>query len=215
MATPKKPRPPGRPRRARRARPSSRTSSARASEAAVQGIAARAVDNLARKIQAASVATLNGLVEAGPTWSGALASSWDVVPVGQAPRMSPRAVGRIYKYTKSNFPLARFTNAMKKGSKLKSVTFGIYNTVEHFDIAIDAVESRFSPPEDYPNPVTGAKVERGWGDNPRLRGDLELSPIGNERRTAPLDWFTTYALGGELDRDFGSGFRLGFRMLGA
>ena len=52
-------------------------------------------------------------------------------------------------------------------------------------------------------------VERGDRPPGGRRGELDLTGKKN-RRTAPLDWYTTYVNAGNLQKDLGTGAKRGF-----
>lgn len=168
----------------------------------------------ASAVQNAAVQITNGLVDAGPAWSGEFSASWDVVAIGDKPSQ-PRGTGRIYRYDKRNFPLSRFEKALEKGIK----QFAIVNSSPHASIAIDSVESEFRHPNDedpLKDPVEfGFRPKEQNGDQiPSFRYDINLGYDAGERPdsmiTAEADWLVTYALGGELNRDLGRGVSIGF-----
>ena len=161
---------------------------------------------LAETIQNAAVEITNGLAEAGPAWSGAFSSAWDVVAPGQAGR-GVRATGRVYTYTKRNFPLSRF----EKSIELGRARFEIINSAPHASIALDLEEGIFQAIGEPIKP----KIEEGFrprsGDGEQ---DLHLrwqvgtgytSEEPNASITAPKDWYITYAQGGGLQRDLAKG----------
>ena len=161
---------------------------------------------LAETVQNAAVEITNGLAEAGPAWSGAFSSAWDVVAPGQVGR-GVRATGRVYTYTKRNFPLSRF----EKSIELGRARFEIINSAPHASIALDLEEGIFQAIGEPIKP----KIEEGFrprsGDSEQ---DLHLrwqvgtgytSEEPNASITAPKDWYITYAQGGGLQRDLAKG----------
>jgi len=164
---------------------------------------------IASSIQQSAVTITNGLVEAGPAWTGEFAASWDAVPAGEAGRPPREANGRLYSYTRRNFPASRFEKAIEKGK----LEFEIVNTSPHAAQAIDESRDIFKRPESDPikDPVLGDNR-----DNPSLRyeigrpfsGELADAPAA---RTAEPDWFYTYVQGGALQVNLGRGVELGFK----
>lgn len=170
---------------------------------------------IARGIQSAAVEITNGLVSVGPAWSGEFSASWDVVVEGQqgAP---PRGKGRVYEYTKRNFPLSRYEKALERGS----FNFQIVNSSEHAAIAIDQDLAIFSHPNDddpLKDPVEfGFRPKDANGEQePSLRYDVSTGYDNGEKPnsmiTAEPDWYYTYTQGGSLKRDLGRGVSLGFK----
>lgn len=171
-------------------------------------------NKVALSVQNAAIEITNGLVEAGPAWSGEFSASWDVVPPGQTPAQ-PRGRGRIYHYDKRNFPLSRFEKAINNGVK----QFEIVNTSPHAAIALDEQQSTFRHPSDadpLKDPVQfGFRPQDDQGNQrPSLRWDIDLGyGVGskpNAMITAEPDWLGTYSLGGGLNRDLGRGVTIGF-----
>ena len=180
----------------------------------LSGFTQRIVNEIAYGVQGAAVEIANGLVEAGPAWSGEFSASWDVIAPGESPS-SPRGSGRIYKYDKRNFPVSRFKDGIRKGVK----QFAIVNTAPHAGIAIDRDEGIFiHPNEDDPlkDPVEfGFRPKDASGEQePSVRYDIskgyEYSDKPNSMITAEADWLATYAMGGQLGKDLGHGFSIAF-----
>jgi hypothetical protein len=174
----------------------------------------RLKNEIAFGVQSAAVEIVNGLVEAGPAWSGEFSASWDVVAPGQG-ASSPRGSGRIYRYDKRNFPVSRFKKGIEKGV----TRFEIVNTAPHAAIAIDGEEAIFTHPNDadpLKDPVEfGFRPKDADGEQePSFRYDISMgyddSSKPNAMITAERDWLATYAMGGGLDRDLGHGFSIGF-----
>ena len=131
------------------------------------------------------------LQELGPAWTGRFSNSWQISSEsrvvsgsGQEGRpqkiSAPLLTGReflfkpVVKYTISNFA---------SGSQ------GPYAL-----IALDLQEGTFI------NPGTPSlkPAERGTRTG-GIRGRLSISANGPNKRTAPLDWYTTYIKGGQID----------------
>lgn len=166
---------------------------------------------LATGIQSAAIKTMNGLVDAGPAWSGEFSASWRFVPDGQ----SGGAVGRsgsIYTYSKKDIRLTTIEKYIKNGTN----KFQFINTSEHANIAIDGEPSVYIQKGEplKPNQFTGWRPTDDSGNQVRhLRGDLDSATFQDGvpgTATAPLDWYITYTKGGELSLDFGRGFSAGF-----
>ena len=90
--------------------------------------------------QEACVEIMNGLVEAGPGYTGEFSSAWYAVPQGTAPG-GPRATGRLYRYDKRNVPKVRFR---------AGTLYEIVNGASHANEAMDLVEGRFIRQEKRP-----------------------------------------------------------------
>ena len=170
---------------------------------------------LAKGIQAAAIEIVNGLVDVGPAWSGEFSASWDVVVEGQ-PGASPRGKGRIYNYTKRNFPVSRYEKALNS----KKFNFQVVNTAPHAGIAIDQDLAIYTHPNDsdpLKDPIEfGFRPQDANGEQePSLRYDVSMgydnSQKPNAMITAEPDWYYTYTQGGALKRDLGRGVQIGFR----
>jgi hypothetical protein len=167
---------------------------------------------IARGVQGAALQVMNGLVEAGPAWSGEFSASWRFVPYGESGGGAGPA-GGVYKYTKKNLIITTVERYINSGIN----KFQFVNTSDHANIAIDLEESVFihkgSPVK--PNQFTGWRPTNENGDQtPHLRGDLDGATFhdGTEgSATAPLDWYITYTKGGGLSVDLGRGFSAEFK----
>lgn len=151
------------------------------------------VTNTART---ASVEIMNGLVEAGPGFSGQFSSAWYAVEPGQNPG-GPRSAGNfIYKYDLRNVPKVRF----KSGTY-----YEIVNGSDYAAQALDLEEGRFIR---IGEPIKDPVVEgKRYGDK---RGEVSVGE-GESISTAPLDWYINYTSGGGMQRDLANGVRIGFR----
>lgn len=170
---------------------------------------------VAKGIQGAAVEIANGLVDKGPAWSGEFSASWDVVVEGQS-GASPRGKGRIYNYTKRNFPFSRYEKALNNGK----FSFQVVNSAPHAGIAIDQDLAIYTHPNDkdpLKDPIEfGFRPMDADGEQePSLRYDVSMG-YGNTEKpnamiTAEPDWYYTYTQGGGLKKDLGRGVSLGFR----
>jgi hypothetical protein len=170
---------------------------------------------IAKGIQGAAVEIANGLVDVGPAWSGEFSASWDVVVEGQS-GAPPRGKGRIYSYTKRNFPLSRYEKALNNGN----LSFQVVNSAPHAGIAIDQDLGVYTHPNDsdpLKDPIEfGFRPQDADGEQePSLRYDVSLGYDNSEKPnamiTAEADWYYTYTQGGGLKRDLGRGVSLGFK----
>lgn len=161
---------------------------------------------LARGIQEFAVRSMNTLAQEGPAWTGEFSASWGFAPEGLTPQ-TPGTTGKIYKYTRNDVPVRDVERFVRDGVS----RFNIVNTSPHAAIAIDEEKAVFK--NDGKTPLK--EQEFGVGrDQPSLRYDIgEI--VGQESdssasRTADPDWYTTYLLGGGLQKDLSSGFSFGF-----
>ena len=132
------------------------------------------------------------LQERGPAWTGRFSNSWQISSEsrvvsgtgheGRPQKLSaPLLSGRellfkpVVKYTISNFA---------------SGPQGPYALV-----AMDLQEGTFINPGTPPL----KPFDRGTRTS-GIRGQLTASATGPNRRTAPLDWFSTYVQGGQIDK---------------
>jgi hypothetical protein len=147
----------------------------------------------------AAVDIMNSLAESGPVWTGRFSSAWYAVEDGGAPG-GARSEGRIYEYDLRNVPATRF----KAGT-----LYRIVNGMPYADQAQDLVE--FDPPDEKLRRGTIAPDRLDYGTRPEggRRGELQGGGRQN-RRTAPLDWYSTYINGGGLKKDLATGARRGF-----
>lgn len=144
----------------------------------------------------ACVEIMNGLVEAGPAFSGEFSSAWYAVEKGQSAG-GPRSTNGLYKYTLRNVPKTRFKTA--------GVWFQIVNGADHADEAMDLVPYTY---EDFSGEAIKPQ-KRGYRPEGNTRGDLVLGK-GPNTRTAPQDWWPTYNVGGSLSKDLAKGVQRGF-----
>lgn len=176
-------------------------------------------EEISSKVQGAAVQITFGLAQAGPAWSGEFSSSWDVVPEGKSARGRSPVKGDVYEYSFSNFPLKRFSDAIKNGT----TRFLVVNTSAHADVALDNVQATFYGVGEPVKPV----IKRGWRpghsgeQDEHYRYMLDSEPRydsnGKKREptgriTAPPDWIENYTKGGFLQRDLGKGVQITNRL---
>ena len=150
---------------------------------------------------------MNGLAEAGPVWSGKFRDSW--VAEGKGAKTKGGKVGS-YPYTLWNVPKLSIT--LKELRRVKRIE--IKNTAKYAAIAMDKEPGVFEIQDKKgrfltrPSPIKNKSgyIERGTRVS-GLRGDIE-SGGGNNRSTAPLDWYETFNSGGKLDQALERGIRL-------
>lgn len=162
---------------------------------------------LARGIQEFAVRSMNTLAQEGPAWTGEFSASWGFAPEGRTPN-TPGITGRIYKYTKSDVPLRDVQRFIADGV----TRFSIVNTSPHAAIAIDEEMGVFK--NDGKTPLK--EQEFGIGrDQPSFRYDIgnivSSESDSSASRTAEPDWYATYLLGGNLQKDLSAGFSFGLR----
>jgi hypothetical protein len=168
----------------------------------------------ARAVQSAAIEISNGLVKAGPIWSGRFASSWYLENVGSLG--GPRVKGSIYKYSAKDFRVTSVEKALDSGI----YQFQLVNTAPHAGIALDQETGIYKHPSDadpLKDPVEfGFRPMDGSGNQEQsLRWDINIgydsSAKPNAMITAEADWLSTYAMGGGLSRDLGRGVTLALR----
>jgi len=127
------------------------------------------------------------LQELGPAWSGEFSNSWEIATASKVASGTgaPGAPQRL-------LAPALTVDEYKFKPEMK---YYIANKAPHADVALDLVESSYR----YPGYEPVKKAERGNRVG-GLRGDLAVDPTGPNRRTAPLDWYTTYLRGGGIDK---------------
>ena len=139
---------------------------------------------------------MNGLAEAGPVWSGEFRDSWKAMVAGGT------AMGQAggYPYSLANVPKLPITIKQLK----KTYQIQIFNTAPHAAIAMDKKPGIFVYPGFEPlKPIH----KRGTRNVTGLRGDIQ-SGAGNNRSTAPLDWYETYKKGRQFKRRVNKGIAL-------
>ncbi len=155
-------------------------------------------EKLVRAARETSVEIMNGLVEAGPGYTGEFSSAWYAVPKGgQAGPPRKPGGGSLYSYDLRNVPTGRF----KEGT-----IFEIKNGHPEASVIMDEEPSKFIKQDEDPIKTPVAKGKRFEG----IRGNIE-SGAGNAISTAPLDWYSNYARGGRLQIDLSRGVTRGFR----
>ena len=168
----------------------------------------------ARAVQNAAIEISNGLVKAGPIWSGRFASSWYLEELGGV--SGPRAKGYIYRYSAKDFRVTSIERVLRSSSE---TSFSLINTAPHMQIAIDGEYAIYRHPGDsdpLKDPVEfGFRPTDSNGEQePSLRSDISMGYDASRRPnamiTAEADWFVTYGLGGGLNRDLGRGVTIGF-----
>jgi hypothetical protein len=131
-------------------------------------------------------AVVKDLQELGPAWSGTFSNSWEIASASKV-TSGTGATGAPQRLLAPILTVDEF----KFKPELK---YYIANKAPHADVALDLVESSYRYPGFEPI-KTAQRGERISG----IRGDLSIGS-GPNRRTAPLDWYTTYVRGGNIDK---------------
>ena len=142
---------------------------------------------------------MNGLAEAGPVWSGQFRDSW--VAEGKGAKTKGGKVGS-YPYSLWNVPKLSIT--LKELNRTKRIE--IRNTAKYAAIAMDKEPGLYKFPGFEPIKNKSQFIERGTRVS-GLRGDIETGK-GNNRSTAPLDWYETFISGGKYNQALERGIRL-------
>lgn len=147
------------------------------------GFLAPLIVGVARSAQA----VVKDLQEKGPAWSGEFSNSWEIASASKVSSGSgsPGAAQRLLA------PILTVDEFKFK----PVVKYYIANKAPHADVALDLVEGSYR----YPGFEPLKEAERGNRIS-GIRGDLSTSSTGPNRRTAPLDWYTTYLRGGAIDK---------------
>jgi len=144
---------------------------------------------------------VNGLAEAGPVWSGEFRDSWVAV--------SASGNGRIpasYPYKLSDIPELPVT----KREMNRVTKFIIINETSYAMIALDLASSASDPFKNPGSEPEGDVVATGLRPKGGRRGDV-VSGKGNNRSTAPLDWYRVFVGGGKMQRALKRGITAGFK----
>ena len=161
--------------------------------------ALRALNNSCRQ---AAVEIMNDLGRLGPAYSGEFRDSWIAVPVGTG---ATGTAGGEYPYQVSDVPQL----SEKRREVARAVKFTIENTQPYSEYALDLIEGRFYPPDEF-GPIKQPVKEGSRSGGLTKRGDVN-DGLGNAKSTAELDWYVTYAQGGGLQKALERGVKLGFK----
>jgi len=155
----------------------------------------RAAVNLLYKGRAkAAENVVKDLQRLGPGWSGSFSNSWRIsTPTGTQtggtgqegnpiPVKAPSLTGKDVR------------------TKLLGSPFRIDNTSPYADIATDLKPGTFIDPGKEPikEPVSRGERQRGIRGEPYPKSGPNVE--GPNRATAPIDWFSDYVKGGQLDK---------------
>lgn len=140
--------------------------------------------------------------QAGPSWSGTFSNSWQIT----SPTTTTKGTGQPGEPRPVIAPVLTGQQVTKSFLTKDSIVFSITNFAPHALEAIDAVEHdrAYYARRRTPEPTTSLGRSKWRVDAPRtavsLRGQTGGGSEGsNSSRTAPLDWFATYA-SARLDR---------------
>jgi hypothetical protein len=134
--------------------------------------------------------------QAGPNWSGEFSNSWQI----ETPTTTVRGTGKRGEPQPIYAPVLTGQQVTKSFLTKDSVVFRITNFAPHALEAIDAVQHdrRYYARRLTPQPTTTLGRQKWEIFGPRsvssYRGQTGGgSGLSNSSRTAPLDWFATYA----------------------
>jgi hypothetical protein len=127
------------------------------------------------------------LQEAGPVWSGKFSNSWQIETTD-----GRRTAGDGGPGLPRRVPAPLLSG---RGFAFDDIKYTISNFAPYADEARDLAEGAFIDPGTTPL----KEYKRGTRVS-GYRGDLIGDDEGPNRSTAPLDWYTTYARGGAIDR---------------
>ncbi len=136
---------------------------------------------------------MNELAEIGPVWSGDFRDSYVARDVS-----SGKVKQAKYPYKLDDIPKLPVTQRELKRKK----RLAIDNTAPHAKIAMDLVPAEFVLPRGKRSPE-GEVVARGSRPEGGKRGEIgprEAGQTGDNRSTAPLDWYKTFEKGGKLEK---------------
>jgi len=148
---------------------------------------------------------IKDLQERGQLWSGKFSNSWRIsTPTGTQS-------GVLGQQTPPRPVQAPSLTGADVRTKLLGSPFEVDNVADYADIACDL------KPGNFEDPGIAPLKEPSYGNRERgIRGEPWPVPEsrgvdGPNRSTAPLDWFTTYVDGGEMDRTIERAMRNGER----
>jgi len=153
-------------------------------------------DATVKAARQASVEIMNGLVAAGPGYTGEFSSAWYAVEKGQSPG-GPRSSDGLYRYDLRNVPSTRF--------KSSGTWYEIVNGSSYAAEAMDLVPYTY---EDFDKQQPVKPQTTGYRRPGATRGDLRGR--GPNTSTADADWWPAYNVGGGLSKDLATGVRRGF-----
>lgn len=151
-----------------------------------------AVAAFSRGPAAAAEKVVAELQDAGPAWTGRFSNSWQIASESRVVSGS----GNEGRPQKISAPLLSGKELLFKPQiKYTILNFATGPQGPYAMQAMDLEEGIFINPGTPPlKPADRGSRTSG------IRGQLTVSGEGPNRRTAPLDWFTTYLNGGAIDR---------------
>lgn len=142
------------------------------------------------------------LQQAGPSWTGKFSNSWQI----ETPTNTTKGDGQPGEPRPISTPSVTGRQVTASFLMKDKVVFRIFNFSPYAAEATDVVQSTFERPKNAPVPQTQLGLSK-WEQQTttRLRNTYRGQttggrPGGSASRTAPLDWLSTYASGGALDR---------------
>ena len=146
--------------------------------------------------RAAAERVVRELQQAGPSWSGEFSNSWQI----NTPSTTVRGTGGPGEPRSITAPTLTGREVTKSFLLKDSVVFRITNFAPHALEAIDAIQHdrQYYARRATPEPQTALGRSKWQLDTSRknssFRGEIGGGTAGkNSSRTAPLDWFATYA----------------------
>lgn len=150
----------------------------------------------------------------GPSWTGKFSNSWEIAgPQGQSLKGDGQPGDpRPLRFSEGPFTGPQAAATLARTTVLKDKTvFTISNFADHAAEAIDAVpHDKTYYPEGWRISPEGPQTQQGKQNfdlepsgrkDTSVRGDIGGGEAGSlSSRTAPLDWFATFAQGGRLDK---------------
>lgn len=149
----------------------------------------------------ACVQIMNDLVEAGPAYSGDFSASWYAVAPGKTAG-GPRSSTGLYNYTFRNVPKTKFK---------RTGLYKIVNTSSYAKEALDLIPYSRPTEELEERKNLGKDIDVGGRSPGDTRG--QITGDGGATSSAPADWWSTFGVGGGLDKSLQRGFVKGFRIL--
>lgn len=159
--------------------------------------------------RAAAERTVRELQQEGPSWTGRFSNSWQIE--GPSGLGSSKGDGQPGEPRSIYAPLVSGQQVTKSLLTKDKLVFTISNFADHAATAIDAAEhSKDYYPEGWKISPEGPETNQGKSNfdpvnsgrkDSTVRGDIGGgNPNSMSSRTAPLDWFATFADGGRLDK---------------
>lgn len=134
---------------------------------------------------------MNELAQAGPVWTGDFRDSYAAKDVSTGAFKEAQ-----FPYKLEDIPELPIT--LKELKRVKRIS--IINTAPHAEIAMDLVPGEFTLP--VKSSPEGDVIDRGTRPEGGKRGEIgpKKKDGGDNRSTAPLDWYRTFVDGGKLER---------------